>query len=256
MRIGLKLWSTNDFYLPLARNLYDQRVFDYIELFIVPHSSNYIKFWKEIGIPVVLHAPHEMKGLNLSLSELSAQNLILIEEVEKYRLILDPDIIIFHPGVCGNTHETMEQIRQGSLKYPELFNNAVIENNPKFGINMEQCVGYHYQDLAEIIKEMHIGFCLDFGHAIVSSAAEHISWKEKINQLLELNPKIYHLSDGETGSMIDKHLHLGKGNFDLHYLLHKVPRETAMISLETPKDSQTDLEDFKNDVFSLKEMLR
>ena len=38
MKLGLKLWSTNDKYRECATGLYSQGAFDYIELMVVPGS--------------------------------------------------------------------------------------------------------------------------------------------------------------------------------------------------------------------------
>lgn len=255
MKIGLKIWSTNDYYFSQAQSLYALDVFDYVELFVVPHSSQYIDLWKRLGIPIILHAPHEMAGLNFAMPSYQNQNMILLDIVEEYRLALEPSIIIFHPGHSGIVDETIKQINVGSQHYPNMFEIAVIENIPQFGLNHEVCVGYDYDSLKKIIDQTDIGFCFDVAHAIVSSASEMVSWKEKLDQLLVLSPKIFHLSDGEYGSIIDKHLHLGEGDFDLSYILKKINSEQSMVSLETPKNNQVDLKDFELDVTYLRGLL-
>ncbi len=42
MKYGLKLWSTNDYYISEAIRLYKEGFYNYIELFIVPDSLKYI----------------------------------------------------------------------------------------------------------------------------------------------------------------------------------------------------------------------
>ena len=58
-KLGLKLWSINtDYYYDEAIRLYNDGIFDYIELYVVPNSTETIDKWKKINIPFSLHAPH------------------------------------------------------------------------------------------------------------------------------------------------------------------------------------------------------
>ena len=75
MKIGLKLWSTNtDHYLREAKRLYADRIFDYIELYMVPGSLNTHISWKDLCIPFIVHAPHSAHGINLADPELENNN--------------------------------------------------------------------------------------------------------------------------------------------------------------------------------------
>ena len=66
-KIGLKLWNTNtDFYLSEAQKLFEKKVFDYIELYIVPNNLDKLDKWKKLNIPFDIHAPHYAHGMNLS----------------------------------------------------------------------------------------------------------------------------------------------------------------------------------------------
>ena len=74
-KIGLKLWNINtDYYYDEARKLYNNNVFDYIELYIVPGYLDLIDKWKEIRIPFDIHAPHFAHNMNLSKKEFEKEN--------------------------------------------------------------------------------------------------------------------------------------------------------------------------------------
>jgi hypothetical protein len=48
---GLKLWSTNTSnYLQEAYRLYNERFFDYIEIYIIPNSTETLLKWAEFII--------------------------------------------------------------------------------------------------------------------------------------------------------------------------------------------------------------
>ena len=78
MNKGLKLWSTNDYYIEDAKKLYESGIYDYIELYTVPDSfCNFIKYWKELKIPFILHAPHYQSGINWGIKENRLTNMKL-----------------------------------------------------------------------------------------------------------------------------------------------------------------------------------
>lgn len=67
INLGLKIWSTNTNYLKDAIKLFDKGYYKYIELFVLPGSyRHYIKFWKDLRIPFIIHAPHYREGMNLA----------------------------------------------------------------------------------------------------------------------------------------------------------------------------------------------
>ena len=66
-KLGLKLWSINtDYYYDEAIRLYNDGVFDYIELYVLPDSFDTIKKWEKLKIPFTVHAPHFNQGINLA----------------------------------------------------------------------------------------------------------------------------------------------------------------------------------------------
>lgn len=254
MRIGLKLWSTNEQYISPAQELFRKKIFDYIELFTEPDSFNRNGAqWKDIGIPFVLHAPHSMQGLNFSLPGNQSKNKAYCREVRLYFDLLQPEYVIFHPGIMGTAQETIRQINLLKTDFPEMFRKALLENKPKIGLNNEKCIGALPEEIEEITRETKTGFCLDFGHAMCAASAEGRNYRELINRFMDLSPSVFHLTDGLTSSFTDSHLHFGAGDFDLQWLAGTIP-EQALVTIETVKNSKTDLNDFEEDVAFLRKI--
>ena len=255
-KLGLKVWSSNLFYISLADGLYNDGVFDYVELYVVPGSDKSCsQKWRQAKFPFILHAPHSSDGFNLSLKECEAKNRILIKEVDSFREVLSPRYVIFHPGTNGSIRETIRQISMFRHEFAELFNLAVVENKPKIGINGEECIGVSPEEIKELLNETGLGFCLDVGHAICYAAWKRTEYESVIEQFIKLKPKMFHLMDGDVNSKTDVHLNFGKGNFKLKEILSKIPPD-AYISVETNKKSKSNLNDFEEDVGYLRTCLQ
>lgn len=256
LKIGLKIWSTNQNYLSSVKELKDQGIFDYIELFVAPDSSeDHIKMWKDLDVPFLLHAPHSYAGLNLSDKELEQQNRLLIHKVKLFEMSLRAEKIIFHPGINGALDETIRQINLFKTDFPDVFNKMIIENKPKIGLGGEICVGATYDEILKTKQETGCGFCFDIGHAMCFASWAKQPWEVVMDEFLRLEPEVFHLSDGDVGTVYDDHRHFGEGNYDLQKILSKVP-DGSYLSIETHKDSNENLNDFIKDVNYLRESLR
>ena len=54
-KFGLKLWSINKNYIDTAKKLYDENIYDYIELYAIPSSfDEYAHIWKSLNIPYII----------------------------------------------------------------------------------------------------------------------------------------------------------------------------------------------------------
>ncbi len=251
MKFGLKLWSTNDFYIKEAVKLFNEKVYDYIELFVVPGSLDYLPLWEKLEIPFILHAPHSYAGFNPSVSKFKIQNSKLLSQVEEYRIKLNPKYIIFHSGIDGQLSETVRQFNLFIEKYPELFSIALIENKPAIGLKGEVCVGCSVDDIRNIQRETGMGFCYDVGHSICYAYSSRQHWEKVFKEFLKLKPAMFHLSDGDVNSTKDMHLNYGKGNFNLNYILKSLKHD-IILSVETEKLSNKNLNSFIEDVKNLK----
>jgi len=254
LKPGLKLWSSNTFYIKPALELYRKGVYDYVELYVDPGAENDAPGqWRECGLPFFLHAPHSYSGFNLSRRECNSENIRLLKEVESYRLALEPEFIVFHPGIMGSLNETVHQILDMKKEFPDTFNSAIIENKPKIGLKGETCIGASPEEIERITEETGLGFCLDIGHAICYAAWAQIEWEEVLHKFMELKPEVYHLSDGNVNSHTDAHLHYGDGDFDLSRIIKLIP-SNVYVSVETEKDRELHLKDFERDVNYLKNL--
>ncbi len=75
-----------------------------------------------------------------------------------------------------------------------------------------------------------------------------------LSEFNKLNPTCYHLSDGEIGSPVDMHLHIGEGDYDFKRIFDIID-DDKNIAIETKKNSKENLNDFKGDVDCLKTLL-
>ncbi len=254
-KIGLKLWSSNLNYLKPVQDLYQQKIFDYLELFIDPKSPlETVSYWQQLKIPFHCHAPHYFAGVNFSDPAYKDLNEVQVKRVEFFRQVLNPEFIIFHPGINGKLDETIRQLNFFKNQYPELFKTVLIENKPKLGLNGQVCLGASAPEIQSILQSIGCGFCLDIGHAICFAAWAKLEWEKVINDFLTLKPRVYHLSDGDHHSVIDLHEHFGAGNFDLPRILKMLPPNQGL-TIETKKDSPDNLDDFKRDALYLKKIL-
>lgn len=236
IKIGLKLWSTNFEFIK------NQQInsFDYIELFVVPEVNFPTEVWKLQKTDYILHAPHSYLNLNLSLSSARKKNHFLIDSVDKFRKLLHPMKVVFHPGIDGTLNETITQINLFQCLFPDLFSMALIENKPKLGLGGESCIGSSPNEIEHIISETGIGFCLDVGHAVYYSAWAGISYKAVLDEFLKLEPFMFHLSDGIMNSHTDVHLNFGNGDFDLSGIIRKLPHDTYL-TIEADHKSDPDI---------------
>lgn len=251
-KIGLKLWNLNiDNYLPIAKELYFDNIFDYIELYIVPGHIDKIHHWKNLNIPIDLHAPHSAHGMNLSSHKKFETNKLLYNEVKAYANILNARYIILHGGTNGDYFEVANQIKSFND------NRILIENKPykplEF-INAKEYTGCKPEEIKYIITNSNVGFCLDIGHSICAANSFNIDLYQYISQFAQLNPLKIHLSDLDIFSEKDMHLNFGDGNLDF-YKIKNILKQVNDITIETNKKSQTNLNDFVNDVTYIRKIL-
>lgn len=247
-KLGLKLGSKDILYNDEILKYYEQGVFQYIELFTLSETyDDTISYWKQFNIPFGIHAPHSAAGLNLANAADRKQNEPKIAESVKFAVALNAKYIIFHSGTNGKPEEVITQLK------PFADGRFLIENKPIRGLDGSTCVGSVYDDLKLIIDGIGqgCGFCLDFGHAICAARTLRREPMEFINELRNLNPRVYHLTDGDFNSELDSHLHYGAGSFPLKDLLALVPND-GMVTNEAKRFNLANLNEFKEDSDFLK----
>jgi endonuclease IV len=242
MNFGLKLGSKDKDYTNDIKLFYNIGYFQYIELFALSETfRDTISYWKQFNIPMVIHAPHSMAGMNLSLKESRETNKQKLQETFWFADELNAEYIIFHSGINGTTEEMINQLS------PFADSRCLIENKPVKGLKDEKCIGATLDEISFITSELKTGFCLDFGHAICAARSLQKEPLQYIKELSQLNPVMYHLTDGNYSSEYDSHFHYGKGNFPLGDILKLVP-SGAKITNEAKHNSDSNLEDFGEDI--------
>lgn len=250
MKIGLKLWSTNENYWDEAQRLVKEKVCDFIELYLVPTSTGLdLSKWKEIKVKYGIHAPHASHGMNPAVKELRDKNQKMMEQAQMAANELNADYIVVHPGENGKVDESIRQLK--------LFKDhrLAVENLPHKligggGYN----VGASVADMKKLIAETGLNFCLDIGHGICAANTFGIEPIKYLQQFLLLSPRVIHLSDGEFKNEEDYHARLGKGDYPLKQIMQLLNEDTWLL-LETNKDYNDSLRDFEEDVAKLKDWI-
>lgn len=241
-KLGLKLWSINENYIGEAVRLFEENIYQYIELFVVPDSyDNYSDLWADLNIPYVIHAPHFDKGMNLAKKENLAKNMLLAEETLRFADRLKVDTIIYHPGIGGCIEETVRQL------FKIYDSRIVVENKPYYGHNDVVCVGSSPAEIDYVITNINVGFCLDIGHAICYANSKGLNPVRCLEEFIQLEPIMYHLSDGLYTGVYDNHKHLGRGDYNIKEILSLLP-DDCVITIETDKDLVNNLSDFEEDI--------
>ena len=249
--LGLKLFSTDVALLPEVAKLSKENVFHYIELYIIPGTfEKTAKIWQSYQIPYVIHAPHSLHGMNLSLDSQWGENRVLFKEVQRFADLLMAEIIIVHGGHSGTLHETIRQITL--LKEDRI----CLENKPKIGLDNENCIGWSPGEFKRVADAgvLNSGIALDFGHAICAAFSLGRDYMELVNEFLLFKPRVFHLSDGNIASEKDCHLNIGQGNFKIADLISVVP-ENAYVTLETPRNNLNGINDFIKDISCIQSLV-
>lgn len=250
-RLGLKLWSHNVDWLTYAEKLFDEGIYQFIELYILPDTTEFVEQWARQRIPVQIHATHNLHGFNLAEPSKKEFNLKVYKQIREFADRCNAPSIVFHGGTDGNLQETIQQLQ--SFHEPR----ALIENKPYYPIraipDAKCCRGASIEEVQAIIQAVHCGFCLDICHAVCAANAFHKEPYAYIDKLLALKPKQLHLSDIPIDSTIDQHLHYGDGSVNIPDVLKKVAKDLPIV-IETKKDPNKHLEDFRADAEYLRRL--
>lgn len=245
IKCGIKIWSSNYELFDKALLKYQEQLFDFIELYIVPDSCEQEKLSKLKKIPIIAHAPHQVHGLNLCLDE--KMNQQLIAKTQKIADFFPANIIIIHPGAQGSLIKAKNNLRK--IKDQRF----VLENMPKQELPRlggGVCLGATYKEIKQLLC-LGFSLCLDFSHAIKSSISQKIPYKKFIIRLItDFSPAYFHLSDGKLDNPYDEHLNLGEGQFDLKWIKRKLEKlasnQDIYLVFETPKKGHDLENDIKN----------
>jgi deoxyribonuclease-4 len=246
IKFGLKLWSTNTHLIQQAVKIIDEKVFDYIELFVVPDTliSPFL-----IDIPYIIHIPHHKFRVNIGEVICKEYNLKKIKESIEWADKLNAYYLILHAG-HGNLDDAKDLLR-------ELTDNRIlIENMPKVGLNNENMIGYSPSHIKEMIGNRNLGLCLDFGHAVKAAVSLGKDYKVYMNDFIGFKPKVFHMSDVLLSNEKDEHLGFSKGELDFEYLLgYVINNNSKFITIETARLNQQSLQEDVLNVEFLKNII-
>ena len=234
MKFGLKLWSINIDLIDQAVPLIDEKVFDYIELMVIPDSE--IKPFL-IDVPYIIHIPHEKFGVNIGDPAAKEYSMQKINESIAWADKLNAKYLILHAGHGSMEHAT-------NLLHEVSDSRFLIENMPKVGLGGEAMIGYSPPQIEGLIGDGDMGLCLDFGHSVKAAVSLGVDYKEYVQGFMGLEPKMFHVSDGWLGEGRDEHLEIGEGEYDFGYFLHCVKENPfRLMTVETPRKDQESLHD-------------
>jgi len=246
MKFGLKLWSINTDLIDQAVHLIDEKVFDYIELIVIPDSE--IKPFL-MDVLYIIHIPHEKFGVNIGDSATKEYTMQMINESIAWADQLNAKHLILHAGHGSMQHAT-DLLREVSDS------RLLIENMPKVGLGGEAMIGYSPAQIEELIRDGDMGLCLDFGHAVKAAVSLGVDYKEYVNGFMGLEPRVFHVSDGRLSGERDEHLGIGEGEYDLGFLMGCVEKNnSALVTLETPRNRKSLNEDMEN-LYILKDTIK
>lgn len=251
-KYGLKIWSVNiDNYFKEAQRLSKKGLLDYIELYYVPDTYHTFDIWKFLDVPYVIHAPHYAHGINLADSKKKKFNNKIFQQVFKFADKLNSNNIIVHCGVNGSKEEIVMQLNQMNDSRILVENLPACVHDPE---DIKFFLGITPDEIGFILKNTDLGFVLDIGHAIATANSINLNHWNLIDDFLNLNPVMYHLSDADIDTSYDDHLNIGDGNLDFNKLKTMLVNGKN-ISIETQKKSEINLSDYVTDFTRLKALL-
>jgi len=243
IKFGLKLWSTNIGLIDQAIHLIDEKIFDYIELFVIP-DTQISPFM--VDVSYIIHIPHEKFGVNIGDAIKKEYNLQKIDESIAWADRLNARYLILHAGHGSMKHATdvLREIADDRL---------LIENVPKVGLNDELMIGYSPAQIEELIGDGDRGLCLDLNHAAKAAVSLGVDYREYVQDFSVFDPKMFHISDGTLDNEKDEHLNIGEGDYDFDYLLQCVlGSASGLVTVETPRMHKGSLNEDIQNVLTLK----
>jgi len=284
MNYGFKIKNYNKELFQKATFHHKLQDFQYLEIHVKPALfDEYIDIINNLNMPIVLHAPYQSEGLNIS-TKLNS-NTDVFTKILKYADQTNAMHIIVHPGVDG----TLENVISFLSNYND--SRILVENLPKFALinknhlarilpkpirkvialpyklfplKMQSrinkslitgekltCIGYSPESINQIMDATKVGFCLDFGHAYKAAYSLEKDYKIFIKKFLELVPKLFHVHDGLAEEEYDHHMSIGDGNYDMGFIYNCVDKyNDKYATFETPRIKLDSFEEDLSNKFS------
>ncbi len=226
MKIGVKTFGSEKFF-----KFFEDKA-DFFE--VMATQKNDYSFLKKFSLPFVIHAEHQIFGINPADISKKEQNLKSVNFAVKIADITNSKKIIVHPGVVekGNPNCSEKNAIDFFNKINDdriLIENLFQKKNPLKGINLCSTS----KELEIFLKKTGFEFCFDINHAIANQKKFNGDYGF-INKFIKLNPKHYHFG-GQKISEGKEHLCFEDSDINIKEIL-KYPKKNAEITLETEID--------------------
>ena len=196
---------------------------DFLEIMAI-EGKDYT-FLKEFSKPIVIHAQHEVFGLNTADPSKRAKNLSSISYAIKMADMFKSKKVVLHPGRVDEENCSEEE----AISFIKSINDEriLLENIcfPKSSLCLTP------ENMAKVLKETGKGFCLDINHAIVAALSLNKDPYEFLEEFSKLNPQLYHLGGQDINENDKTHLSFKNSNLDLNKIFKIIPKN-AEITLE------------------------
>lgn len=254
-KFGLKLGVGEKALASAARDLWAERRYDFLELYVpLDAKASDAENWTWYDGVLVLHAPHSAGGFNFARRDMRKSNFRCLEMMDGLRRSLSPEMAVFHPGIEGDAGETVRQIAGLRAEFPALHRAMLLENKPRLGLNGETCLGASPREIRDILEATGCGFCLDARHAVAYAAWADVDWRNAIGEFAALGPKLWHAADGKLSDQVDSHDHFGEGDVPWAQMACFWNEDTP-VTIECRKARDKQLRDFLIDLRRLREIV-
>ena len=161
------------------------------------------------GVPVILHAPHHLHGVNLSAGETAPLRQVEDAMARTFEAadLLMANAIVLHAGEYspGCREAAVAAFSEFLDRYRDP--RFLLENLPPHRGHM-QMLGCTAPELQEIASGRVAGFCLDFAHLHCTASASAQPFRGLLAGFGTLPVRLHHLSGTPAGSTVDRHLPL------------------------------------------------
>jgi deoxyribonuclease-4 len=166
MKIGIKIWSTNEELFPEVKEAFDKELIDYVEMYYIPGSDPDISLLKDI--PMIVHTPHFKHGFNIGKD--SSDNMRLFLETKTFVEKVGALYQIIHPGFGGSEENVIAFLKKIRHAYgKEGSKRIMIENMPYKSLEGTACHGHTVEQMERYLKIGPFSFCFDLAHACKAS---------------------------------------------------------------------------------------
>lgn len=216
---------------------------DFLEVYALPDSE--YEILEGFSKPIVIHVCHFDSGVNFANPSKRTENIIAlrhsIELADKFRSTK----IIFHPELKENEDCSKEVLVQfiKANHDPRL----LIENMPFSSDGFEHFCR-SFDEIKSLTRDLEIGFCLDFAHAVeyLDKTGKSIA---ELESFINLKPKHFHITDTDQskifeGAYDERHLNFFEGNVDLEFCKSLLPGG-SWITIETPTNINKQLKEIE-----------